>query len=130
MIVLQEDFVLYSLKEKRTLLKIPCGGGGNRKWDFKYGHGKQGSPNASLAFVKDKEIFYTFLPMEGYLGNTLKVKHCSIIYRSSIQVAGSHKVKLCFWNRRACIARQSIVWFIYNLEIIRMSSSLVAKMDH
>lgn len=56
---------MYSINQKRTLAKIPCGGGGNRKWDFKYGHGEDGSQNASFAFVRDKEIYYSFLPMEG-----------------------------------------------------------------
>lgn len=64
---------MYSINQKRTLAKIPCGGGGNRKWDFKYGHGEDGSQNASFAFVKDKEIYYSFLPMEGYLYVSIKV---------------------------------------------------------
>lgn len=72
------------MNEQRTLAKIPCGGGSNRKWDFKYGHGLEGSKNASFTFVRDKEIFYTFLPMEGYLNVTMKVilllNHSSLYY--------------------------------------------------
>ncbi|ODN01543.1 WD repeat-containing protein 6, partial [Orchesella cincta] len=76
----KEDFIVYSYNDKRTLAKIPCSGGGNRKWDFKYGHGEQGSRNASFTFVKDREIFYTYLPMEGYLNVVMKEGlHCRTI---------------------------------------------------